>query len=330
MKNFWENALNLYNYHCVNNTDFLNKIFEDKYFNILKNNIISKEDKILNQDLNQKFDYELLLEKYNKNNLITSRLGCVESSFIINYFFNKTNIYYHIPIPRDNVDIYMKRNAGLYYKNIQDKKDVLDWWCENTIEIIKKSEITSCYIMLYWDLTLWSLLDLKKNFYNYGNLHKLILQNSGGKKILYIGNAIKSIKNAFDCGVQNMWNFEIPEFQLYLVKTPQTTLNMVYPDDNIKITIEKLVDEIITNYSDFDTAILGCGAYGHPIMNLLSKKFKNKNMLYLGSLCYSMFGLYTNGIQIPKDRDVIEKNWMSVSEDYDESFINIDRAKYWK
>ena len=126
-----------------------------------------------------------------------------------------------------------------------------------------------------------------------------------------------------------MWSFNIPKFELYLLKTPQTTLNMEYPDDNIKITTEKLLDEIIKNYSDFDTAIFSCGAYGPPLMNLLSKKFKNKNMLYLGSLAYSMFGLYTDCLPIPKDKEAVNKNWILVLEDYNENFINIDNSKYW-
>ena len=325
----WENTLMFYKYYCVDNNDFLNKIFDKTIFELIKNDIVSKKETLLNKDITQELKYELLLEKYNDNNLILTRMGNVESSFICMYYYNK-KIYWHKKMDEENLDIYMKKNAGLYYKNEKDKKTILDWWCENTIEIIKQSELSACYLHLYWDLILWSLLDLKKGFYNYGNIHKLILQNSGGKKILYIGNAIKSIEYSHNYGIQNMWNFKIPNFELYLLKTPQTTLNMEYPDDNIKITIEKLFHEIITNFSDFDTAIFGCGAYGPPLMNLLAKKFKNKNMLYLGSLCYTMFGLYTDGMPIPKyDKDIVSKNWIPVLETYNQSFINIDNAKYW-
>ncbi len=224
----------------------------------------------------------------------------------------------------------MKQNTGLYYKNEKEKNQILDWWTNNTIDIIKKSTLTCAICFLNHDLLLWSLLKKNEDFYNWGLIHKIILKNSYNKKILYIGNAIESIKKAYERGVEKAWKFDVPKFYMYYLQTPQTTLNMEYPDNSIKETVEKIVNEILEKYQDFDTAILGCGAYGPPIINYLNNKLSNKNLLYLGSGCYTMFGIYSNGMPIPEnDEDIIKENWIPVVEKLDNRCKNIDQGKYW-
>ena len=139
----------------------------------------------------------------------------------------------------------MRTNAGFYYKDKDFKKEICDWWCKETIELIHRSTLTSCYCFLNFDLTLWSLLDIRKKFYNYCNVHKIILQNSEGKKILYIGNGVESIKKGFELGLQNMWKFKVSNFSMYYLKTPQTTEGCEYPHKSIRDTCEFLVEEIL-------------------------------------------------------------------------------------
>lgn len=220
--------------------------------------------------------------------------------------------------------------TGLYYKDEKDEEKVLEWWVNNTLEIIQKSIITSCFCFLNFDLLLWSFIDLKKVFYNWGNIYKIILKNSENKKILYLGNGVKSIDYAYKNNFELAWKFHIPKFELVCIKIPQTTLNMDYPDNNIIITTEKIIENIIKNHSDFDTAILGCGAYGPPIINILSKKLPNKNLIYLGSSCYTMFGLYSKIIHIPRSNDVNKEGWRMVIEECPVNCKNIDQGKYWK
>lgn len=329
--NYWEKVNIFYKYETQNNSDFINLFFDNQ--NNIKKNTTNKliNDIICNNDLKLSQDYNELILKLSTNTLITTRLGCVESKFLITYFFNKNFIDHNIIKSANDIDFYMKKNAGFYYTNEEEKKYICDWWCNNTIDIIKKSILTSCICFLHYDLCLWALMDLKKEYYNWGILHKLILQNSQNKKILYIGNGTISIKYAFDNGLQNKWNFKVSNFTMEYYKTPQTTLNMNYPDKSIKETTEKIIEDIVNNYSDFDTAILGCGAYGPPIMNLLSEKLQNKNLIYLGSDCYKMFGLYSKGMPIPTwDKDAIAENWIEIIEECDSKCKEIDGGKYWK
>ena len=221
-------------------------------------------------------------------------MGCVESVFIMKYLFN-FNMPSHLS-RSDDIDHNMRENAGFYYKNSNMRDEVSKWWCENTKELLLSETITSCYCVLNFDLILWALLDLKKKFYNYGELSKIILQNSEGKKVLYIGSAVESIKAGYDRGLQNAWNFPVSNFSMYYLKTPQTTTGCPLPHESIKETCEYLVKEIDEKYKDFDTAVLGCGAYGPPLTNMLRKKYPNKNLIYLGGECYKMFGVYSKGM----------------------------------
>jgi hypothetical protein len=287
-----------------------------------------KSNKLLNLDLietdiNNGDIKNLLLN----NKLISSRLGNVESCFLLRYIFNHKVYDYHFLMDFD-IDYYMRQNAGLYYRNSKDRNKVLYWWSNHTLNFTKNSTLISMH--QGYDFLLWSYLNLKQKYYRWDKLYKIILQNSKDKKILYVGSAVNSIKIAYERGVQNAWKFIIPKFNMYYVKTPQTTTNMDYPNESIIETTYEIINEIINNYSDFDTMILGCGAYGPPIMNILRKKLKNKNMIYLGSMCYEMFGIYSKGINIPINRDVIKENWIPVQERCeDHKCMHIDNGKYW-
>lgn len=322
----WHKTWLFYKHNTNNNCDFLEKYIGNQ--KLIYEEFIQHTNDIINTDLVINNDYTDIIEKLKNNSLITTRIGCVESKFLINYHFKKPFEDHNVVVSYDD-DTYMKRNAGLYYKNEEDKKRVLTWWCNNTVECINKSTLTSCICVIHYDLTLWSLLNLKGVFYNWGHVHKVILKNSENKKILYIGNGVKSIEYAFNTGIQNKWNFPVSNFSMYYYKTPQTTLNMEYPDETMIETTNKIVNDIIELYPDFDTAVFGCGAYGPPISNILSKRLGNKNFIYLGSKCYTMFGLYSNGIPCD-DPEAIRENWVEIIEECDPSCRGIDGGKYWK
>lgn len=323
----WKNVWNFQKYHSKNNKEFLDnlsKIPRTDY----NSDIIELKNRVINEDITESTNQvEELTQLYNQNKLITSRIGCVESAFIIKYL--KINLPTHL-YKENNIDHHMKSNAGFYYKDSNRKKELWKWWIDETIDLIKSEIITSCYCFLNFDLIMWSSLDLNKKFYNYCIVNKILLKNSEGKKILYIGNSVDSIKTGYDRGVQNAWNFPVSNFSMYYLKTPQTTLGCEYPHDSIKETCEILLNQIEENYKDFDTAILGCGAYGPPLINALRKKFINKNIVYLGGECFKMFGVYSNGMPYTNYNDAIKENWIEVLEERPKGCENHPEPKYWK
>ena len=77
---------------------------------------------------------------------------------------------------------------------------------------------------------------------------------------------------------------------------------------------------------------LGCGAYGPPIINILRKKYPNKNLCYLGAECYKMFGIYSKGMPytlIIRARE-LKENWIEVLESKPPGTENHPEPKYWK
>ena len=323
----WQNVKKYQQYYCKNNKEFIEKL-KNIPLTSYDSNIIEKKEKIINEDLIESTSQEKeLTELYLQNKLVSSRMGNVESAFLLKLL--NINIPSHL-YREDNFDYNMKANAGFYYKDKNRKNELWNWWMNETKELLETETITSCYCFLNFDLILWSAFNLKKKYYDYFRLTQIILKNSEGKKILYIGNAVDSIWAGYKIGLQNMWKFPVSNFSLYTVKTPQTTLYCHYPHDSIKETCEEIIKEIDNSYNDFDTAILGCGAYGNPLINMLRKKYTNKNIIYLGSDCYKMFGIYSKMMPYTYQYSAKTENWIEVVEKQPPGTENHPEPKYWK
>jgi len=328
----WLQVFDFYRYNCENNVDFLRK-FNNIPFNVIENYSNPYGDVIKNVDVIESDDqYNELASLYKTNNLISFRPGCVEMSFALSYKFKINIPNDHLYIDNiDNLDKHIKANAGLYYKNLSRKTETLDWWTDHFIDLIKHSTFTSCYCFLNYDLIMLSTLNVKTKLYNYSHLYKVILENSHNKKILYIGNAVDSIKAGYSRGLQNVWKFPVSNFSMYYLKTPQTTTGMEYPHSTMIETCNDIVNQIDLNYPDFDTAIFGCGAYGAPLINILRNKYTQKNLIYLGSDCFKMFGIKINlqpwemhepNVNIYAVIDIVES--------LPDGCINHPEKKYWK
>lgn len=327
----WLQVFDFYRYDCENNSEFLHK-FNDIPFQQINNYLNPYGNILKNFDIVESIDqHNELTQLYKKNSLIAFRPGCVEISFLLSYKFN-IMLPTHLSLNEEiNKDIYMRANAGLYYKDISRRTEVLEWWCDNFIDLIRKCTYCSCYCILHFDLVLLSILNIKGKLYNYDCLYKVILENSERKKILYIGNAVESIKAGYNRGLQNVWKFEVSDFTMYYVKTPQTTTGMEYPNDTMIETCYDIINQIDRDYSDFDTAIFGCGAYGSSLINILYKKYPEQNLIYLGSDCFKMFGIKIN-LQPWELYDVNVKKDMVIDivETLPDGCKNYPEKKYWK
>jgi len=275
----WENVFNMYK-QCNSNAEFLKRyptIGITTKPSINKNEIPESIDSL-----------DELRHLYVYKKLVTIRPSCIESNFLCKYLFGFP-IMDHLVSTPDTVDRYMTSNTGLYYSDLSRRTEVLDWWWRVTLDLIKHATYTSCYAWLNQDLCLLANMNLKRKLYNYSPLFKIILQHSEGLRILYIGNAVASIRAAYARGVKNVWRFPVSNFTLECIQTPQTTTGMDYPHDTMIETCELLQKEIQS--IEFDTAILGCGAYGPPLTNFIRTTFPGKNAIYLGSDCFKIFGI---------------------------------------
>jgi hypothetical protein len=194
---------------------------------------------------------------------------------------------------RTPVDAQMRQNAGMYYSKGQ-REAVHDWYIREIVQLIKEEPLSlDCYAFLSVLIPLYARLGISKRIHKYGQLWRTVLENSGGMRVLYIGFATESVKAAHAVGLNNIWKFDVPEFELVCVKTPQTTSGVAgYPHANMKETTNAILHDI-SQVGHFDTAVFGCGAYGGPLMNAMRKRYPGRNLVYLGSDCYKMFGILT-------------------------------------
>ena len=329
---YYEYYIKLYK-QSKNNQDFLNLLKSEK------NKITNMDETILtHQDYNTDLliitDEEELTHKLLNNNLVTVRFGCVESSFYLKYKYNIDIIFDHHDYINNDIDYYIKKHTGLYYKNPNDKDFILEYVCNHFTELInyKNLTLTSCYLTSYFDLVLYSYKNIQKqNIHNWVFLNKILLTNLENKNILVLSNGVDIFKKTYNIGLQHFYNIEICNFnKINFIKTPQTTIGQDYPHDNIIETVNEILTEIDNFYYDFDVILLACGIYGPIITNLLLKKYNNKNILYLGSSLYTFFGTYTHSIKKPYDSIYNIDNFIEVDIECPPNCKDIDFGKYWK
>ena len=79
----------------------------------------------------------------------------------------------------------------------------------------------------------------------------------------------------------------LPKFELKLIKAPQTLPGDSYSFSNWFETLDALTEE--TYQTDFDIALIGCGAYGFPLASRIKKI--GKKSIHLGGATQLMFGI---------------------------------------
>jgi hypothetical protein len=324
--NIWEYYLNLYK-TCSNNKEFISAVTEEN--KIIFSNIVNNKDIYIKHNID-------LVSSFKNNSLITVRLGGVESRFLVNNYFLKTIPIYFKDGHHATDDSQMKSNAGMYYIKNTDKTMVNDWWILNTINLLKNNKVTymSCFLVLHYDLYILALLDIKNKVIDSYTRQSELIQYFYDRKILVISNGIEDMHRSYKLGLQRLYNIDIHEEKLNIsfIKCPQTTVGMETPHSNMIETTQSIIDLIDKRYNDFDTILFCCGAYSSVLINLLSKIYVNKNLLYFGSELYTMFGLYSDGIDKPITRSemFVINNFLPIEQPCPKNCKNIDDGKYWK
>ena len=284
-----------------------------------------------------------LLHLFQQNRLVAHRPGNVETSFTYKSL-TSTYLNWHFD-PAQPLDNYMKKHAGMYYVQPEEREKVHDWYVEHMRELLAACTPTLCLCVAHFDIPLLAHLNLTKTCYNYSTLWRMILENSKDKKIVYIGNACKSVQKAYDKGLNNIWTFPVSDFELACVQTPQTTEGVPnYPHGNMIETTHAILEKVKA-VGHFDTAVLGCGAYGAPLINMMRRLWTGKNLCYLGSDCFKMFGILTPMMRWDLSGEEVEGlgnvQWSSDSYPYycKENAVWVEEAsadpvhpegKYWK
>jgi len=198
---------------------------------------------------NQQEELSALLKS---NKLVAFRSGNVESGFFIKNYTRWVPLWL-----KPRMDLAMRRNAGFYYAKSDRRAEVISWWVNHYKEIYTNAVICAVYdcTNLQNEAYLWATFQLPGKFYNYDILPRVLLENSEGKKILYIGGNTNSIRLGYERGLQSLWKFPVSNFTMYYLSVPQTTEGCVPPHETMIETTAYLLQEIGEKYSDFDTAI---------------------------------------------------------------------------
>ena len=116
--------------------------------------------------------------------------------------------------------------------------------------------------------------------------------------------------------------------RLRVLKTPQTNFPP-YPHDNWLETYSSLKDKI--SKINFDTALLSCGCYGHPLCSYIHSEL-DKSAYYIGGrlqLCFGILG--SRWLNRPEVKPLINKNWtFPLKSETPSNFHKIENGCYWK
>ncbi len=150
-----------------------------------------------------------------------------------------------------------------------------------------------------------------------------------GLKVLVVHPSTNSIYNQYNQYRRNIFRDKkvLPKFELKLIKTPYTLPGESHSSSNWFETLDALTEEIFQ--TDFDIALIGCGAYGFPLASRI-KKFGKKS-IHLGGATQIMFGIKgKRWDQDPVFSNLYNKFWKYPSiNEKPQNYFGLDKGCYW-
>lgn len=149
-----------------------------------------------------------------------------------------------------------------------------------------------------------------------------------GKRVLVINPFVNTIESQYKKRKKLFKNEKIlPEFELILLKSPQTSGDQSDGFDSWWSAINDLKNKI--DKIDYDVALVSCGSYGMPICNYI--KQNGKTTIYMGGALQVLFGIkgkrWDNHPIISK---LYNEEWVYLSgEDKPKGFEKIEGGCYW-
>lgn len=149
------------------------------------------------------------------------------------------------------------------------------------------------------------------------------------KKVLLVHPFEDSIKHQFDQKDLLYKNPKIlPDFELKTIKAVQTIAGQKSEFETWFDALESMKDQI--SKTDFDIAIIGCGAYGFPLASFV--KDLGKQAIHLGGVTQLMFGIKGKRWEEWQHYTDLRKNdgqeWIFANE-IPENYKKIEGGCYW-
>jgi hypothetical protein len=270
--------------------------------------------------------------------VMVARLGAVELSCVANYksiLNGQRNFFDYITFKSEafwwdaNTMFQMSNNAGFFPAT----PVMLEQFALMMMEDMKLTDVLGSWL---WQEKLFhnelsgakkiNLLDLEP--YYHQNPWSMALR---GKKVLVIHPFSESIsaqykkKDLLFAGKQIL-----PDFELTTIKAVQSIANNKTGFEDWFSALQFMKDQI--SATDFDVAIIGCGAYGFPLAAHVKRL--GKKAVHLGGATQTLFGIRGKRWEEKKEHlhvaRMINEHWTRpTAKETPEGTQNIEGACYW-
>ena len=270
--------------------------------------------------------------------LMVARLGAVELSCIANYVSvknHKANFVNYIKYKSEafwwdkNTINLMANNAGFFPSTPQ----MLEKFAELMLQDMKQVDILGSWL---WHERLFekelaqaekiSLFDLEP--YNHQRPWSAALE---GKKVLVIHPFVQSIQEQYKKREKLFPNENIlPKFELKTIKAIQSIANNQTGFKDWFEALDHMKEQI--RATDFDVAIIGCGAYGFPLAAYVKRL--GKKAVHLGGATQTLFGIKGKRWEEKKEHQIVasmmNEHWTRPqSTETPQGIKSIEGGCYW-
>tara|TARA_Y100001978_G_C23684195_1_gene430850 strand:- start:424 stop:1395 length:972 start_codon:yes stop_codon:yes gene_type:complete len=288
-------------------SNYLSKEETSQYiFNILNNKDSCMISRFGYTELNTLFRYDNLMQM---NNFEKIYQWAQTSAYPFSENCRLNNIYKlsgFFPVSKENLSLFRSEMV-----KAMEEIDLLGSWVEGENKYIKHlSKAKVC-----------DLINLEPYFSS--NPWSLAL---AGKKVLVIHPFSSIIENQFMNRRRSIFKDKnvLPEFDLKTLKAPIT-----YPGgDTMSQNWFDNLDDLTNNAlkSEFEIAIIGCGAYGMPLAARLKKA--GKKSIHLGGAVQILFGIKgKRWDDMDIFREMYNENWIYPSSE--KIYKNVEGGCYW-
>ena len=265
---------------------------------------------------------------------MVSRFGLTEMNFLCSYLENKNN---NTSATRAGLEDAMNRLcllsgffpnnlalgqqfAEVYFDSIPEL-DLCGVWNLYMEDYVLDKYASYCQLTRLGCLEPWNAEDVRPWSFALAQ-----------KKVLVIHPFEETIKKQYSKHMEifsNKFRYEdiLPDFELKTIKAVQSLGGEHNRFDNWFEALNSMVEQ--AKQTDFDVAIIGCGAYGMPLAAAIKKM--GKKAIHLGGSTQLMFGIWGHRWdQIPGASELLNDAWVRPSDNEKPRRANeVEDGCYW-